>query len=66
MAKKITRQPFEDLEQQAYHAYREWHIWLMLCERELSARLSKTKPAPSRADKLKARAKASQEKQDNG
>ncbi len=62
MAKKPTREPFEDLEQQAYHAYREWHVWLMLRERELSARLNKTKPAPSRADRLKARAKSAQEK----
>jgi len=65
MAKKTPREPFEDLEQQAYHAYREWHLWLMLRERELSARLSKTTPAPSRAEKLKARTKSAQEK-DNG
>ena len=66
MAKKTQHEQFEDLEQQAYHAYREWHVWLMLRERELSARLKKTKPAPSRADRLKARAKSAQEKQENG
>ena len=65
MAKKTQHEPFEDLEQQAYHAYREWPVWLMLRERELSARLNKTKPAPSRADRLKTRVKSAQEK-DNG
>ena len=30
--------PWQDLEKQAYHAFREWHIWLALRERELSER----------------------------
>ncbi len=66
MTKKTIREPFEDLEQQAYHAYREWHVWLMLRERELSARLNKTTPAPSRADRLKARAAKSAQEKDHG
>ncbi len=38
--------PWQELEKQAYHAYREWHIWLALRERELSERGS-----AGRADK---------------
>jgi hypothetical protein len=30
--------PWQDLEKQAYHAWREWPIWLALRERELSRR----------------------------
>ena len=30
--------PWQDLEKQAYHAYREWHLWLVLRERELAER----------------------------
>jgi hypothetical protein len=32
--------PFQALEQEAFHAYREWHLWLVLRERELSERLA--------------------------
>ena len=47
MPKKSTPSPapWQDLEQQAYHAYREWPIWLLLRERELSERLGKRPPA---------------------
>ena len=38
--------PWQDLEKQAYHAYREWPVWLALRERELSER-----SAAGRADK---------------
>lgn len=30
--------PWQELEEQAYHAYREWHLWLVLRERELGDR----------------------------
>lgn len=41
-----------ELERQAYYAYREWPIWLMLRERELSARLKAQAPRskPAAAD----------------
>ncbi|MBE2270206.1 MAG: hypothetical protein IAE80_18350 [Anaerolinea sp.] len=47
MPKKPTPSPapWQDLEQQAYHAYREWPIWLLLRERELAERLGKRPPA---------------------
>jgi len=46
--------PWQDLEQQAYHAYREWPIWLVLRERELaqrrgSARSEQRTPSPAPA-----------------
>ena len=44
--KAAAAAPWQDLEKQAYHAYREWHLWLALRERELSERGS-----AGRADK---------------
>jgi hypothetical protein len=38
MAKKAAHTPWQDLEQQAVEAYREWHVWLVLREKELAAR----------------------------
>ena len=51
--KTDTTSPWQDLEKQAYHAYREWHLWLMLRMRELDERLGKEKaksrsPEPAR------------------
>lgn len=41
MSKKTTNAPpWQAIEEQAYHAYREWPIWLVLRERELAAHLS--------------------------
>ncbi|MBK9750131.1 MAG: hypothetical protein IPO91_25610 [Chloroflexi bacterium] len=45
-AKNAASAPWQDLEKQAYHAYREWPIWLALRERELGER-----GTASRADK---------------
>ncbi len=45
-AKNAANAPWQDLEKQAYHAYREWPIWLALRERELAER-----GAAPRADK---------------
>lgn len=38
--KATAAAPWQELETQAYHAFREWHIWLVLRERELADRLS--------------------------
>ena len=51
--KTDTTAPWQDLEKQAYHAYREWHLWLMLRLRELDERLGREKtksrpPEPAR------------------
>ena len=45
--------PWQALETSAYHAYREWPVWLVLRERELARRVSAdpsvhTKPEVSR------------------
>lgn len=50
MSKKTTASPFQALEEDAYHAFREWPIWLVLRERELEAHLTAQRspvPAPS-------------------
>jgi len=44
MAKTPSASPFQALEEQAYHAFREWPLWLVLRERELTAHLT---PSPS-------------------
>jgi hypothetical protein len=36
--KAAAAAPWQELEKQAYHAFREWPIWLALRERELSER----------------------------
>ena len=41
MAKKTQSNPFQALEHDAYRAYREWPIWLVLRERELAAQLAR-------------------------
>ncbi|QPC81713.1 hypothetical protein G4Y79_18760 [Phototrophicus methaneseepsis] len=35
MAKKDTQHPWQQIEEQAFHAFREWPLWLVLREREL-------------------------------
>jgi hypothetical protein len=36
MAKKETLHPWRQIEEQAFHAFREWPLWLVLRERELA------------------------------
>ena len=38
--------PFEAMEQEAYHAFLEWPVWLVLREKELATYLET--PAPNR------------------
>ena len=51
MAKKDTVHPWQQIEEQAFHAFREWPLWLVLRERELANRLTQPSsgqtPAPS-------------------
>ena len=37
MAKQETVHPWQQIEQQAFHAFREWPLWLVLRQRELAA-----------------------------
>ena len=36
MANKDTQHPWQQIEEQAFHAFREWPLWLVLRERELA------------------------------
>lgn len=47
MAKKDTVHPWQQIEEQAFHAFREWPLWLVLRERELANRV--TQPSPDKA-----------------
>src|SRR5687768_7909897 len=49
MAKKTNESPFQALEEQAYHAFREWPIWLVLRQRELAAHLPASPSAQTTA-----------------
>ena len=40
MAKKETIHPWQQIEEQAFHAFREWPLWLVLRGRELAAQQS--------------------------
>jgi hypothetical protein len=44
VSKKTVESPFQALEQEAYHAFREWPVWLVLRERELDTHLDSGKP----------------------
>jgi len=44
MSKKTTASPFQALEEEAYHAFREWPVWLVLRERELDTHLTAQRP----------------------
>jgi len=45
MPRKTEESPFQALEEEAYHAFREWPVWLALRERELDAHLAPQRPA---------------------
>jgi hypothetical protein len=36
--------PFKVMEEEAYHAFLEWPVWLVLREKELAAYLAGTRP----------------------
>jgi hypothetical protein len=40
VSKKTAASPFQALEEEAYHAFREWPLWLVLRQRELDAHLA--------------------------
>lgn len=42
MAKQVDISPWQTLEEEVYHAFREWPIWLALRERELAVHLQPT------------------------
>jgi hypothetical protein len=42
--KREAGAPWQALEEQAWHAWREWPLWLVLRERELGERLAAVRP----------------------
>lgn len=42
---KDNAQSWEKIEEQAYHAFREWPIWLLLRQVELSQHLQQATPS---------------------
>ena len=53
MAKRDTVHPWQQIEEQAFHAFREWPLWLVLRERELAQRATDTQPDATPAAKAK-------------
>lgn len=49
--KNAAAAPWQELEEQAYHAYREWPVWLVLRERELGRHLSNARLTIGRAER---------------
>ena len=51
MAKTISSSPFQAMEEEAYHAFREWPILLVMRQKELAMHLATvaSTPAPSGA-----------------
>ncbi len=45
MPKPLSTTPFKAMEEEAYHAFLEWPVWLVLRKKELAAyQLSETRP----------------------
>lgn len=44
MAKPTAKSPFQEMEEEAYHAYREWPIVLIQRQKELEAHLAALAP----------------------
>jgi hypothetical protein len=44
MAKGLSTTPFKALEEEAYHAFLEWPVWLALREKELATYLAADRP----------------------
>ena len=49
MAKKDTQHPWQQIEEQAFHAFREWPLWLVLRQRELALQSTGTQSGPPSA-----------------
>jgi hypothetical protein len=50
MAKNDTHHPWQQIEEQAFHAFREWPLWLVLRERELAQQSTGTQSGTSSAE----------------
>jgi len=44
MSKQPSTSPFKVMEEEVYHAFLEWPVWLVLREKELAAYLAADRP----------------------
>ncbi len=44
MVKQSSTSPFKVMEEEAYHAFLEWPVWLVLREKELASYLAANRP----------------------
>ncbi len=54
MAKPMSSSPFQAMEEEAYHAYREWPILLVMRQKELAAHLAAPAPQPAPLEEVEA------------
>ncbi len=54
MAKPMSSSPFQAMEEEAYHAYREWPILLVMRQKELAAHLAAPAPQPVPPEEIEA------------
>ncbi len=47
MAKPVSSSPFQAMEEEAYHAFREWPIFLVMRQKELETHLGALAPQPA-------------------
>src|SRR5690554_6135201 len=64
MAKPPSTSPFKVMEEEAYHAFLEWPVWLVLREKELAAYLAAHHPPADPRAAQGARAAAQSDKED--
>ena len=62
MAKHPSTSPFQVMEEEAYHAFLEWPVWLVLREQELAAYLAAHRPQADPRAAQSARAAAQSDK----
>jgi len=63
MAKQPSTSPFKVMEEEAYHAFLEWPVWLVLREKELVAYLAAHRPQADPRAAQGARAAAQSDKE---
>jgi hypothetical protein len=60
MAKQPSTSPFKVMEEEAYHAFLEWPVWLALREKELANYLAADRPQTDARAAQSARADSEQ------
>jgi hypothetical protein len=54
MAKPVSSSPFQAMEEEAYHAFREWPILLVMRQKELAAHLAVPAAQPTPPEEVEA------------